>query len=250
MSDQLLFVVTPYIAAALFVLACTGRYALWRRSDRSAAGFSNGDGWRLVVFATRAAFALIAGQHFLALAAPDDVLLWNQDLRRLLVLEAAGMGAGSVALAGLLTMQMRRLRSPDGWSAGSPAGVVAGTLVFMSTMSGLAVALTYRWASSWSAVTLVPYLHSLLRLEPSTAMVARLPFLVKLHVFGAFALLAIAPLSRTGGLVLLCVDRLVQGTLAPLSSVICQACRLVDARGAAPVRAVCASLLRSDHEEN
>ena len=250
MSDQLLFAVAPYMAAALFVLACTARYMLRRRPDRSAGGLSRRDGGNLVVAATYSAFAVIAGLHLLAFAVPKDVLLWNQDLRRLFLLEGAGMGAGSVALAGFLAIQVRQLRAPDGWSADSPADVVAGTLVFMITMAGIAVALTYRWASSWSAVTVVPYLHSLLRLRPSTAVVARLPFLVRLHLFGAFALLAIAPLSRIGGSVLLSVDRLLQWTLAPLSSVVRRAWDVIEARSAARVRAAYASLLRNDHQEN
>ena len=250
MSDQLLFVVTPYMAAALFLLACTGRYALRRRSDRSAAAPSTGGARRLVIFAAGSGFALVAAQHLVAFAAPNDVLIWNQQLRRLLVLEAAGMGAGIVALAGFLAMQLRHFRARDGRSADSPADVVAATLVFLSTMSGIAVALTYRWASSWSAVTVVPYLHSLLRLQPSTTVVARLPFLVRLHVFGAFVLLAIAPLSRVGGALLLSVDRLLRSTFAPLSSTAGQAWRLIGAERTARVRAACSSLLRNDHEEN
>jgi nitrate reductase gamma subunit len=249
MSDQLLFVVTPYIAAALFVLVCTGRCMFWRQSDRSTAGPSSGDGRSLVVAATRSAFAVIAGQHLVAFAAPHDVLLWNQQLRRLLVLEAAGMGAGSVALAGFLALRLRQLRTPRA-SVDSPADVVAGTLVFMSTMSGVAVALTYRWASSWSAVTVVPYLHSLVQLQPSTTVVARLPFLVRLHVFGAFVLLAIAPLSRIGRYAPLAIDRVLQWILAPSSSLARRAWHVIGVRSAAPVRAAYASLLRNDHEEN
>ena len=250
MSDQVLFAVAPYVAAALFVLAGTARYMLWRRPDRSAGGLSMRDGRSLVVAATYSAFAVIAVLHLLAFAVPRDLLLWNQDLRRLLLLEGAGMGAGSIALAGFLAMQVRRQRAPDGWRADSPADVAAGTLVFMITMSGIAVALTYRWASSWSEVTVVPYLHSLLQLRPSTALVTRLPFLVRLHLFGAFALLAIAPLGRIGGSVLLSVDRLLQWTLAPVSSVVRRAGDVIEARSAARVRATYASLLRNDHEEN
>jgi len=250
MSDQLLFAVVPYMAAALFVLACTARCMRWRRPDRSAGGLSRRDSRSLVVAATYSAFAVIVGLHLLAFAVPGDVLLWNQDMRRLLLLEGAGMGAGSVALAGFLAMQVRQLRNPDGWSADSPADIVAGTLVVVITMAGTAVAFTYRWASSWSAVTVVPYVHSLLQLHPSTTVVARLPFLVRLHLFGAFALLAIAPLSCTGGSVLLSVDRLLQWTLAPLSSVVRRAWDVIEARSAARVRAAYASLLRNDHEEN
>jgi len=77
--------------------------------------------------------------------------------------------------------------------------VAALTLVAVSMLSGVLMAVLYRWASSWAEVTLVPYLYSLAYLDPATSLVTRLPMLVKLHVASAFALVALAPCTSVGG---------------------------------------------------
>ena len=44
-------------------------------------------------------------------------------------------------------------------------------------------------------VTIAPYVQSLLRLEPATTLVGRLPVLVRIHIFCAFAVAAVAPFT-------------------------------------------------------
>ena len=71
-------------------------------------------------------------------------------------------------------------------------------LVLLIAQVGLGVymALTLRWGSNWFAVAMVPYLRSLCVLQPDSALLSVLPLVVKLHVIGAFALVAILPFSR------------------------------------------------------
>jgi nitrate reductase gamma subunit len=64
-------------------------------------------------------------------------------------------------------------------------------------VSGVAIALVYRWASSWSVVTLTPYVLSLPSAHPRVDLVASTPFLVRLHVLGAFASIALMPFGDT-----------------------------------------------------
>ena len=54
-----------------------------------------------------------------------------------------------------------------------------------------------RWASSWSVVTLTPYVLSLPSTHPRVDLVASTPFLVRLHVLGAFAAIALLPFADT-----------------------------------------------------
>jgi nitrate reductase gamma subunit len=250
MTDHALFVVAPYVAALVFVLACVVRYVRSRlQADREITRYSGGES-RLLIAITRAGVGVVALGHLVAFAFPDRVLLWDRQLLRLFALEAAGIVAGSVALAGLLAVHVRHVRAPDRPGAWPPIDVVAGTLLLMATMSGLSIAVRYRWASSWSEVTVVPYLQSLVRLDPSTTLVARLPFLVRLHVFGAFALLAIAPISGIVRFVTPPVGRLLQWTVVPAASVIRPACTATAAWGSTRVKNTCAALLRQDAEEN
>ena len=87
----------------------------------------------------------------------------------------------------------------------------------IEVISGLAIAVLYRWGSSWSGVTLVPYLLSLLHMKPAVELVAGMPFLVRLHVVCAFALLAIAPFTETARLVFAALDRVASRIAAPVA---------------------------------
>lgn len=251
MSDYALFVVAPYVAALMFVLVGAVRYVLWHgQPDRAVTANPRGDSSGLVVAVTRWAIAVIAIGHLLAFAVPGGVLLWNQQLLRLVLLEAVGILAGSVALAGLLAAHVRHVRAPNRWGAWPPIDVVAGTLVLMGAMSGLSIAVRYRWGSAWSEVTVVPYLQSLVRLAPSTALVERLPFLVKLHVFGAFVLLAVAPMSRIVRVVTVPIDRVMQRAVMPAANVVRPAWSAIAGWSTTRVQDARASLLRNDEEEN
>ena len=249
MSDHLLFVVAPYVAALVFVSVCLVRYVLWRRRpDRGTTQFAGGDG--LVGAAWRSALVVVGLGHLLAFAFPDYLLLWNRQLFRLVVLEGSGVIAGSLALAGLLATFMRPLRASHRFGARPPVDVIAATLVLVAMMSGVGIAVIYRWASSWSEVTLGPYLYSLARLEPSTYLVTGLPVVVKLHVFCAFAILAVSPFTQTVRSVILPVDRLTRRTLAPVSAILRPAWYALEERTTVRAQALRAKVLGSGAEEN
>lgn len=251
MTDYALFVVAPYVAALFFVLASVIRYGLSRPlADWDVTTFSGGDSSRLLIAVTRVGLGVVALGHLVAFAAPDRVLLWNQRFARLLTLEAAGMVAASVALAGLVAACVRHVRAPNRRGAWSPIDVVAGTLVLMGMISGLAVAIRYRWASSWAEVTVVPYLRSLAHLDESATLVTRLPFLVRLHIFGAFALLAAAPMSGIIRVVTLPLQRLRQWTPAPAANLRRPAWSATAAWGTTRVKDACAALVQDAAEEN
>src|SRR5258705_853220 len=251
MTDHALFVVAPYVAALVFVLASVVRYTRWRLGpDRDVTALSGGERPRLLNAVTCAGVGVVALGHLVAFALPDRVLLWDRQLLRLFVLEAAGIVAGSVALAGLVAVHVRHVRAPDRPRAWPPIDVVTGTLLLMATMSGLSIAIGYRWASSWSEVTVVPYLQSLVRLDPSTTLVARLPFLVRLHVFGAFGRLAVSPMSRIVRVVTVPIDRLRQRAVTPAAYVLRPAWSAIAGWSTTRVQDARASLLRNEDEEN
>jgi nitrate reductase gamma subunit len=53
-----------------------------------------------------------------------------------------------------------------------------------------------RWGSQWYPHTAVPYLQSLLSLSPRVDCVADFPWVFKVHVAGAFLILAILPFTK------------------------------------------------------
>jgi hypothetical protein len=76
-------------------------------------------------------------------------------------------------------------------------------------VSGLAIAVLYRWGTSWSIGTLTPYITSLLRGEPANGLVEQMPFLIRLHVFALFAVLAVVPFTSAAMIVVAAGDRVV-----------------------------------------
>jgi len=58
------------------------------------------------------------------------------------------------------------------------------------------VALFHPWGSSWFAAAAAPYLWSLATLAPDVSTVASLPWAVKLHIVGAWAMIGFFPFTR------------------------------------------------------
>jgi len=92
------------------------------------------------------------------------------------------------------------------------------SLLFLATLSGLVTAVLYRWGSSWAIGTVTPYLRSLARGEPATALVQQMPFLVRLHVFTWFALLAVVPFTRGAMVLVAAGDRIGMWLARPIGA--------------------------------
>ena len=75
--------------------------------------------------------------------------------------------------------------------------------------SGLLLAIVERWASSWAALTWPPYVTSVVGLNPDVAIVAQMPYLVRLHVASALALITVLPFTPAIALVFYPLSRVV-----------------------------------------
>ena len=196
MKNELLFNIWPYVAALLFPLGLAARTR--SRSVPSAAATGN-----LVVqrHLWHYTLLLLFLGHLLGLIFPRQVLVWDNAMVRLYALEALGFAAGLLTLAGCAGVMWRHLESSDEPAATQVADSVFLALFFASIFSGLLTAALYRWGSSWGALTLTPYVISVLGGHPAARLVAEMPFLVQLHVFSSVTLLAVFPFSRAASLV-------------------------------------------------
>jgi nitrate reductase gamma subunit len=192
MSDDFVFAQLPYAAIAGGLIAAL----VSRRLMTSIAPDATARGSAFARLAT-AAMCVVLVQHLVLLLAPAAVLRWNRDPLRLLMLEGGGAAAGLVWAAAALARLWRHLfhRTTD---APSVQRTLTLTLGAIAVVSGLVTALGYRWASSWSVVTLTPYVVSLARLTPRVDLVVATPFAVRLHLVGGCALLAAFPLTTVG----------------------------------------------------
>jgi nitrate reductase gamma subunit len=184
----------PYAAAAgcagglllRYLLDWTQGVDLKERYARAVHLLGGGVSWRYGLL-------LLSLGHVLGFLFPLQILAWNGERWRLIVLEASGFLMGAWALLGVVGLLRRHLFDPEDRSSGSVLDFTLLVLLFVQIVSGLAVAGLYRWASSWAAVTLSPYLQSLVGLHPTPELVARLPYLVQLHAFLTVAVLVVVP---------------------------------------------------------
>ena len=218
MKARFLFEVLPYVATAVLVTGTVVRFAI---SGRRAAGsdelrarargvFGGGRSWRLAI-------GLLLAAHLLGLLVPAKVVLWSQVPLRLYLLEGAGLLMGVVVLVGWSSALGRHLSQSEGSRAAAIADASFLAMTMVGVLSGLLTALFYRWGSRWSAVTLTPYLASLLAGSPSAGYVTQMPFLVQLHLVSAFAALAILPFTGVAAVLIAATDCALGWVARPLA---------------------------------
>ena len=196
------------------------------------------EGWPGVRTIVRGAALALVALHVLLLSAPDAVLGWNPRPAALIL--SAGFPVGAVCSWPSADDLARP--APGRRHATAIGDVVVSTLVGIELVSGLMLALFYRWASSWSVVTLTPYAVSLLRFNPRVELVTSMPFLVRLHVFCAFAILVALPFATGGSTAVVAVRRAAATAAAPVT----RTSRLLARRGR--VDQGCAAALSGNDE--
>jgi nitrate reductase gamma subunit len=195
--NLLLFVIFPYVALALALVVTILR---WRTRPFSISAQSSQLFERRKLFWGSIAFhwgiTVILLGHFAALVVPRGFELWNRTPLRLYLLEITGLALGLWLLAGLLFLIYRRLRDLKVREVTTRMDLVVLAVLTVQVTSGLWTAFGYRFGSLWGPAVLVPYLRSLLLLQPRPELVANLPHVVQLHVFSFFILLVVFPFSR------------------------------------------------------
>ncbi len=195
--NQLLFVVFPYVAISLAVVVSVIR---WRRHPFSVSALSSQLlesrklFWGSVSFHWGISLVLLG--HLAALLVPRGFELWNGAPARLYLLEATGLALGLWALFGVVVLIYRRLTNRRIQAVTSVMDGVVLALILVQVVTGLWIALGYRWGSFWGTSVFVPYVWSLLTFQPQPELVAPLPLVLQLHAFSFFVFLALFPFSR------------------------------------------------------
>jgi nitrate reductase gamma subunit len=207
LEGTVLFLAFPYIAVLVLIIGLGVRYAMSRRRPERASSeadaawqlFSGRGAWRTGLLVT-------VILHLLGLVIPRAILAWNGVPMRLYVLEASGFLLGALALVGWIQIMRRYLGHPLGHPLGRTTGTrrtgsseiadgILLSLLGLAVLSGLVIAVLYRWGSSWAVGTLTPYMRSLAVGAPTTELVEQLPFLVRLHALSWFAMIAVLPFA-------------------------------------------------------
>ncbi len=196
MVNTLVFVVLPYAALALF-LCVTPYRAAANRMDWSAFStqFLERETlyWGSVPWHYGVLPILLA--HLVLLVAPGAAASLLGRPAVLLAVESALLALGLLALLGSVVLLVRR-GSARLRRVTRPADLLVLALLVFQAATGVAIALTMKWGAFWYLGTAVPYLRSLLSLDPQVGLLAPLPVLFKVHVAGAFAILGVLPFTK------------------------------------------------------
>lgn len=195
--NLLLFVVFPYVAIILAVVGTI--YRLIRRpftvsSLSSQLLESRKLFWGSVSF--HWGLSLILVGHLAALIVPSAFTLWNGAPLRLYLLEITGFALGLWAAFGLGVLIYRRLSNRRIAAVTTPMDLVVLGILGVQIVTGLWIAFGYRWGSFWGTSVFVPYIRSLLALDPRPELVAPLPVVLKTHVVAFWAFLLVFPFTR------------------------------------------------------
>jgi nitrate reductase gamma subunit len=197
MFDTVLFVVFPYVAVIIAIVMGIYRYRSSRFSYSSFSSqflenrqlFWGSVPWHYGII-------LILTAHVLAFLFPT---LWGDllsDRIRLYVLEITGLALALMTVVGITLLVVRRLRSPRVFAVTSRADWLLLAVLLTQVALGLWIALVYRWGSGWYLHTAVPWLQSLVVLNPQIQFVTALPAMVQLHLLGGFLVILLFPFTR------------------------------------------------------
>ena len=197
MWDTLLFAVIPYVAVVIAIVGGIARYRMDRFSYSSQSSQfleSRALFWGSVFW--HYGILLILGAHILAVMFWDPWSVLVGDPNRLYTLEVIGLALSLIALAGLAVLIVRRLAVRRVASVTSTMDWVLLIVLAAQVILGVWISLGYRWGSDWYLYTIVPWIHSLFKLNPQVEYVVNLPIVVKTHVVLGFALIALFPFTR------------------------------------------------------
>ena len=197
MINYLLFVALPYVAIVLFLVGTIYRYTNRGFSVSSySSQFLEGKQlfWGSQPF--HWGILVIFFGHLIAFLIPRAIIAWNGDPVRLLVLEGASFAFALSALWGLILLIRRRITNKRIQMVTSKMDIVVYLILFTQILSGILVAYTARWGSSWFAAVLTPYLTSIFAFNPEIGAVSAMPWLIQFHIASAFVLIGIIPFTR------------------------------------------------------
>ncbi len=195
--DQFLLIGLPYTVIVTFLVGTIYRYKATKFSYSSLSSqFLEGRKlfWGVIPFHWGILFLFLG--HLTAFLIPRGVLAFNSQPVRLLILEGTALIFGLMVFFGLVNLLIRRIADPRLKPVTTRVDLVILGLLLLQTILGVATALTYRWGSSWFAAVLTPYLRSIFVFKPDISAVSTLPWLVKLHIVGAYLIFAMVPFSR------------------------------------------------------
>ena len=197
MSDIVLFAVFPYVAVVLAIWGGVHRYRHNRFSYSTLSSQILENRflfWGSVPWHYGIVIVLLA--HVIGFLIPGIWQRITAQQETLYSIEIIGYAFGLAALVGLCVLFVRRLTFERIRAVTSPVDWVLLAVLLLQVALGMYVSLLYRWGADWYIDTAVPWLVSLVSLNPQTQYVTSLPWVVKLHMLNGFLVILLFPFSR------------------------------------------------------
>ena len=195
--DPLFFAILPYVAFFVFFMVTIQRYRSrsFSYTSLSSQFLENRlHFWAVVPFHYGILVVLVG--HVLAFLIPREILLWNGNPLRLYILELTGLIFGILSVVGLVASMIRRLNVAKVGRVTTRRDWILYVMLLFQLATGVAIALTLPWGSSWFAAVAAPYIWSLLKMNPQIDFIAPLPWLIKLHIINAYLVIGYFPFTR------------------------------------------------------
>ncbi len=195
--DEVLFIVLPYLSLGIFLIVSIRRYVreTFTFSSLSSQFLENQQHfWGLVPF--HYGILVVLAGHVIGFLIPREILVWNSHPLRLYVLEITAFIFGVLTMIGLISIITRRVTVPKIKMVTSTADWILFGMFVVQVFTGLYTAVFHSWGSSWYAATAVPYLWSIVTLNPDIAPITSMPWMVKIHIVGAYVMIAFFPFTR------------------------------------------------------
>ncbi len=197
MFNTFLFVALPYVAIALAVSVGLYRYFRDRFTYSSLSSqflekptlFWGSVPWHYGI-------VLLLIGHLIGWVAPGAVDAFIGAPVRLYILEVTALGLGLFALFGIVALLARRVALPRVRAVSTRMDYVLLVLLLVQVVTGIYTAIFQRWGIAWYLSNAVPYLVSLVTLQPKPEYAATLPLATQIHVVDAWLLVALFPFSR------------------------------------------------------
>jgi nitrate reductase gamma subunit len=193
----MLFVALPYAALALAIIVSVVR---WRQAPFSISSLSSQLleskklFWGSIPF--HWGIILILTGHLFVLFLPSTVDWWNGVPIRLYAIEITGVALGLWTLFGLIVLAYRRLTTSKIRVVTTPMDIVVLAVLLVQIVSGLWIAVGLRFGAAWATGVVVPYIWSLVTLQPEPGLIAPFPLVLQIHVVAFWVFLAIFPFTR------------------------------------------------------
>ena len=195
--DQFLFVALPYVCLFTFFLMTVYRYRMqsFSYSSLSSQFLENEHHfWSVVPF--HYGILVVAFGHLAAFLIPSGILAWNRHPLRLYVLEISALAFGLLTVIGLDSIAARRISDNKIRGVTTATDWIMMLMLVAQAVTGVCMAIFYRWGSTWFASNLAPYLWSIVLLSPDVTYVTAMPLLVKFHIVLAFVTIGFFPFTR------------------------------------------------------